>query len=284
MLLLPVLLVLLLWNAPAAMDAASASFQLFATAVLPGLFPYMVLALMLASRLRRPVSPSLLILMGWCGGSPAGARLLREANGLSRQQQRFIAIACGTMSPMFLMGTIPRWTGSAITGPVLLAAVLLGGLLTGFAALRVDKALHAKPAPQPMNLPTAAPAPLTFGQAVEQAARTMLLVCGTMAMLRIAATLAGWLLKPWPGLHLAFTTLLEVTCGAQAIANLQLPLALRTALLAGATGFGGMAVLMQNRAVLPPGVLSLPEQLCWQAVHGLLSFLLALGMMVVAGS
>ena len=70
------------------------------------------------------------------------------------------------------------------------------------------------------------------------------------------------------------------------IAALPLPLAVRTALMAAATGFGGMAILMQNRAVLQQGagyVPGLAAQMLWQAVHGSVSGLLALGLMQLWG-
>ena len=58
------------------MDAASAACRLFVQSVLPGLFPYMVLSLMLVSRMGAAMPRWLLVLLGWCGGSPTGARLL----------------------------------------------------------------------------------------------------------------------------------------------------------------------------------------------------------------
>ena len=106
----------------------------------------------------------------------------------------------------------------------------------------------------------------------------MLLVCGTMVMLRVFAALAA---EGFPRFALPLVTLLEVTTGAAEIAALPLPLPLRTAIIAGATGFGGAASVMQNRALYPAGLFSLPEQLLWQALHGALSFLLALGAMLL---
>ena len=44
---------------------------------------------------------------------------------------------------------------------------------------------------------------------------------------------------------------------------------------------GGMAVLLQNRASYPKGLVSLGEQALWQALHGAASFLLALGLMLL---
>ena len=53
------------------------------------------------------------------------------------------------------------------------------------------------------------------------------------------------------------------------------------AMLAGASGFGGLAIILQNRAFYGKDLLSLPAQIAWQAVHGGISFLLALGMMLL---
>ena len=116
--------------------------------------------------------------------------------------------------------------------------------------------------------------PVSFARAVEDSARTMLLVCGTMTMLRVFATLTDFLPD---AMRLPLTTLLEVTTGAVTIANLPAPLPLRIALLSAATGFGGCAVIMQNRALYPPGLMRLGEQLAWQALHGVISGTLALG-------
>ena len=129
----------------------------------------------------------------------------------------------------------------------------------------------------------APPCALPLGQAVEQTARTMLLVCGTMVMLRVLASLLTETLdRIAPALTLPIITLMEVTTGTIRIAALPLPLALRTAIMAGATGFGGMASVMQNRAVWPRGLMSLPEQILWQGVHGGASFLIALGLMLLS--
>ena len=260
----------LLLRAETTMTAASAACRLFVTAVMPGLFPYMVLSQMTVSRVKRP-SPLLVMLLGWGGGSPTGARLLPMCAGLSRREQVRLAVSSATMSPMFLLGTVGGWLESGAAGVVCLGSVIAGGWAAGSISgwfCREDataSALHAEFTP------------LSFGAAVEQSARTMLLVCGTMVMLRVFAALASLVLPH--ALILPVTTLLEVTTGAVEIAGLPLPLPWRTALIAGATGFGGMAILMQNRAVYPAGFLPLWQQMLWQAVHGGISFLLALGMM-----
>lgn len=270
--LLALLMLVLLMRSATAMAAASAACRLFVTAVLPGLFPYMVLSLMLVSRVKR-LSPALLMLLGWGGGSPTGARLLTGCAGLSRREQVRLAVSCATMSPMFLLGTVGGWLGSSVAGTVVLLSVLIGGWLTGHVAARFTRDDPIAPSAKAEALP------MSLGVAVEQAARTMLLVCGTMVMLRVLSALAAEVLPPM--LTLPVLTLLEVTTGAVEIAALPLPLSLRTALLSGAAGFGGMAILLQNRSVYPAGMLSIGQQILWQGLHGAFSFVMGLGMMLL---
>jgi len=254
----------MLLRSGAAMEAASQACQLFVQSVLPGLFPYMTLSLMLVSRMGALPGWGILLL-GWCGGSPTGARLMAQ-RGLRNKR---LAVSCATMSPMFLLGTLGSWLRSPAAGACILLAVVAGGFLTGLMVRRGDA-----------GQASTEPAPLSFGAAVEAAARTMLMVCGTMVMLRVLAAL----LTEYAGaMALPITTLLEVTTGAKAIAELPLPAPLRTALMAGATGMGGAAVLMQNRACYPEGFMPLWEQALWQGVHGMVSFVLGLGISLMAG-
>lgn len=247
------------------MDAASEACRLFVTSVLPGLFPYMTFSLMLVSRMPQRMPGWLIMLLGWCGGSPTGARMLAQ-RGLADKR---VAVSCATMSPMFLLGTLGRWLGSPAAGACILVSVVLGGFLTGLMVRGGSTAQSGQTA-----------APLPFGEAVTAAAKTMLMVCGTMVMLRVLSALVAEFAGP---LALPLTTLLEVTTGAQAIAELPLPLPLRTALMAGATGLGGAAILMQNRACYPPGLMPVWEQALWQLAHGVISFGLALGLMLLWG-
>lgn len=261
----------LLWRPEVTMAAASGALRLFVASVLPGLFPYMVLSLMLASRCGGRLPMWGAVLLGWGGGSPTGARLLACSGGGRRQQVR-MAVTCATMSPMFLLGTLGAWLGSRRAGVILLLSVLASAAVTGAAAgccCRGEGRAAVAPSITPLSL----------GRAVESAASTMLMVAGTMVMLRVFAAFAGMALPGWWGLLAC--TLLEVTTGTAEIARLPLPLALRTALCAGATGFGGAAVMLQNRTVYPPGLMRWPVQCLWQAVHGALAFLTALGLMLL---
>lgn len=272
--LLVTVMIAVLLRPAGAMDSVSAACRLFVTAVLPGLLPYMVLSSMLVSRMRSQKA-WVLTLLGWCGGSPTGARLTAMSPGLTARQRRFVTVATATMSPMFLLGTCGTWLGSARAGFALLTGVLVGGGLTGaLAAIFPGREGQG-------DIGTGSQTPLTLGAAVEQTARTLLTVCGTMAIWRMLADMVSRLMPAWA---LPVTTLMEVTTGVSEMAALPLPLAWRTALIAGATGFGGAAILAQNRAALSPAeAMPLTQQLFWQAVHGGISFLLTLGLMLLCG-
>ena len=270
--LLTVLLITLLLHPAEVMNAASAACGLFVRSVMPGLLPYMILSQMLVSRIRQ-MKPVLIVLLGWGGGSPAGGRLLGLCPGLDARRRAELAVCCSTMSPMFLLGTVGAWLGFPSAGTCALGAVLAGGWIAGRLAGRVPRRADDSAMTKP-------PTPLTLGEAADQTARTLLTVCATMALMRVLAELAaGAVAGISPALRLVLLTLMEVSGGAAEIAALPLPLPLRTALIAGAAGFGGAAILLQNRSVWPRGLMSLLEQLLWQAVHGAASFLIALGLM-----
>lgn len=264
------MMALLLFRSAETMAAAEAACALFVKSVLPGLFPYLVLSQMLVSRFGCGMKPAVLMLLGWCGGSPTGARLLSMRGTDSPRVQKALAVSCATMSPMFLLGTIGNWLNSRAAGAIVLLSVLAGGFCAGRLAARVGKSPSEAAAS-----PCAAAQPLSFARAVEESARTMLLVCGTMLLLRVFAALTDLLPE---ACRLPMTTLLEVTTGAVQLAQLPIPLPLRLALLSAATGFGGCAVVMQNRALYPAGLMRLGEQLAWQALHGALSGVIALGL------
>lgn len=262
-----VLIIWMLARTDVAMDAASDACRLFVTCVMPGLLPYMTLSQMLITRIGRPMPASAVILIGWGGGSPTGAALLHHGEGLPAAVKRRIAVSCATMSPMFLLGTLSGWLSSRAAAFCIFAGVLAGGWLAG--------RLAGKSSGFRVEVPKR---PVSFGTAVESVMRTMLLVCGTMAVLRMTAALITDVLPPASPVILPITTLLEVTTGAQVIAGLPLPLHIRAAILAAATGFGGAAIILQNHAVMPEDTLGLIPQILWQALHAVFSFLITLGL------
>ena len=255
------------------LQAAADACALFARSVLPGLYPYMILLLVALDRLPAQAPYPLLVALGWGAGSPCGAKICAARQGrMDPRALRRLTVCCGTMSPMFLYGTLGQWLQSPRAGLCVLLAVLVGGL-TASAALPGGGESR-----QP-SLAFSQAAPLSLGAAVEKASITLLTVCGCMVLGNVLSALLPALLPGLPqGARLGIACLAEVTTGSRALALLPLPLELRVALLSGETGFGALAILLQNRALGPRGLMPLWAQLGFQLLHGLLSALVGYGL------
>lgn len=255
------------------LQAAADACALFARSVLPGLYPYMILLLVALDRLPAQAPYPLLVALGWGAGSPCGAKICAARQGrMDPRTLRRLTVCCGTMSPMFLYGTLGQWLQSPRAGLCILLAVLAGGL-TASAALPGGEASR-----QP-SLAFSQAAPMSLGAAMEKASITLLTVCGCMVLGNVLSALLPALLPGLPsGVRLGIACLAEVTTGSRALALLPLPLELRVALLSGETGFGALAILLQNRALGPRGVMPLWAQLGFQLLHGLLSALVGYGL------
>lgn len=255
------------------LQAAADACALFARSVLPGLYPYMILLLVALDRLPAQAPYPLLVALGWGAGSPCGAKICAARQGrMDPRALRRFTVCCGTMSPMFLYGTLGQWLQSPRAGLCILLAVLAGGLA----------ASAALPGGGESRQPSSAfsqAAPMSLGAAVEKASITLLTVCGCMVLGNVLSALLPALLPGLPpGARLGIACLAEVTTGSRALALLPLPLELRVALLSGETGFGALAILLQNRALGPRGLMPLWAQLGFQLLHGLLSALVGYGL------
>ena len=263
---------LLLLRPGIALDAAGEACRLFALSVLPGLYPYMILLLLALAHLPAQAPFGALVALGWGAGSPCGAKICRARQDLwPPRRLRRLAVCCGTMSPMFLYGTLGRWLHNEAAGLCVLLAVWGGGWLAA-------QTIRPAPAPPRRAAPPPAP-PLTLGMAVEQASIALLTVCGCMVLGNVYSALIPALLPGLPqSVRLGISCLLEVTCASQRLVQLPLPLPLRVGLLSGETGFGALALLLQNRALGPHGLWPLRQQLGFQLLHGLLSALTGYGL------
>ena len=255
------------------LQAAADACALFARSVLPGLYPYMILLLVALDRLPAQAPYPLLVALGWGAGSPCGAKICAARQGrMDPRALRRLTVCCGTMSPMFLYGTLGQWLQSPRAGLCILLAVLAGGLAASVALPGGGESR------QPSSAFSQA-APMSLGAAVEKASITLLTVCGCMVLGNVLSALLPALLPGLPqGARLGIACLAEVTTGSCALALLPLPLELRVALLSGETGFGALAILLQNRALGPRGLMPLWAQLGFQLLHGLLSALVGYGL------
>lgn len=139
-------LLCLLFTAPARYaEACIQGMALWAKAVLPALFPFLILtglltklgaAQKLADRLSPltekiglPGSAAYCLLVSLLSGYPVGSRTvadLYKGGAITREQAKRMSVLCSTSGPMFLVGSVGgAMFGSAAAGAVLLAVHLL---------------------------------------------------------------------------------------------------------------------------------------------------------------
>ncbi len=281
-----------------AAQAAADACLLWATAVLPSLFPFLVCMLWITgsihSKEKGGISRLLglpkiflpVLAQGLFAGSPGGARLSQELDikddpGKKAALQRF-ALYAGTMSPMFFVGTLGGWLHNPALGWVLLLSHWLGALITGqlsrllFPCHPLDAGKDEKAGGTP-----------ALSRVVSSAAMTMLMVCGLMMLGSAAAAMVQSLLPGAPdGILAGLQAFLEVTAGCSRLLSLAMPQALpalRPALLCAAASFGGMSILLQNYAFLQQDGVPLAFLLLGRLCHGFLSFCLCLLLSPLAG-
>ena len=162
-------LLCLLLTAPARYaEACIQGMALWAKAVLPALFPFLILtglltklgaAQKLADRLSPltekiglPGSAAYCLLVSLLSGYPVGSRTvadLYKGGAITREQAKRMSVLCSTSGPMFLVGSVGgAMFGSAAAGAVLLAAHLL-------AVIGVYLALYFAKWRKERNAPTA---------------------------------------------------------------------------------------------------------------------------------
>lgn len=239
---------------------------LFAHAVLPGLFPFLTVMLLITSRLKRGAGFFPMAMMGLVAGSPAGARLSAFGSFTPKGYRAFVLLT-GVMSPMFLLGTVPLWL-KGYGMPVLLAT-WLGAFVTAGLSL-------AFPARSCVLLENEN-GRLSLSEAVNRAAQTMLSVCGCMVMGSCLGLMAEKYIPMQNALlKAAVQGILEVTKGVRDLSDISFVdgrvLAAWTAAL---VSFGGVSLQMQNFSFYKKGAMPMVPYLLLKGLHAGLAFLFA---------
>ncbi|MDR1600314.1 MAG: hypothetical protein LBS11_10680 [Oscillospiraceae bacterium] len=291
--LIAALVILALLDPATVTDAARRSCQTWAESVMPSLFPFVALSLLLVSSLNALNLPcttltSLSVALGMIGGSPSGARLLAQLQNqtggkLSKRSIQRAAACVTTASPMFILATLTNWLGtSRFVGLTMLVSHILAALLAGLVCVswtrrwpddESTRYYSARDSARDTeNQPPSPAKPLTLSEAVTQAAAAMFSVCGCMVLFNAAVAVAASRLALSPMAAAVMASLLEMAGGCARIAGLGLPTAAAAPMICAAVTFGGASVFTQNAAFLSKAGVRLPIQLAARAVGGLLAW------------
>ena len=172
---------------------ARSALRLCAELILPSLFPFFVLSILLCKlglpallgRLLSPAAARLFgvsgagvsaLFIGLCGGYPMGAAYIAEMYGdgsIGREEAERLLGFCNNSGPAFIVG-----------GLLLYAVHISAAVITGLLLPR-KRVSAAAPAPRAKPLPFSAALP----QAVRQAVSSVLAVCGFVVCFTVLAGL-----------------------------------------------------------------------------------------------
>ncbi len=258
--------------------------SLSALAVIPALFPHLVLSDLLMGcmggsgrpcsllmRLRLPPCAPLVFAVGGLCGFPVGARLTGElaARGDISQDsaQDLAAFTCNT-GPAFVLGA----AGSALFGSVKIGAVLFAAeMLSALLCLLLTAPLRQTPLPAHEQLPERA---VSFVEAVKRASQTCLFVCGFILFFSV---ICGFLRLFFPVPFPFLAPFLEVGNAAKAAAavNVHAPVTARL-IAVFSVSFGGLSAALQSALCLKEYGISFGGYLPRKLLQGMLSIVLFL--------
>lgn len=275
----------LILDSRTALTGAVTGLELCLKTVIPSLFPFFVLSILLTDtitgiRLRflRPIGklcgiPSggeSILLIGFLGGYPVGAHCISRAYAagqLSKEDAHRMLGFCSNAGPAFLFGMVgPLFESKsvpfALWGIHILSALLAGTVLPG------RHGHIATEVPQ-KHLP--------IGQALQQSIKVMANICGWVVLFRVVLSFAHrcflWLLSQTG--QVLFSGFLELSNGCFDLTSIQND-GIRFLLASIFLGFGGVCVGMQTISVTTQAGLStglyFPGKVLQAAISALLAF------------
>ena len=265
----------LIFASPQVISCARDALKLCAELIMPSLFPFFVLSILLSKlglpnllgRLLAPAASRLFgvsgagasaLFVGLCGGYPMGAAYIAEMFGsgaIGKEEAERLLGFCNNSGPAFIVGAVGAGIfGSPSVGLALYGIHILAAVLTGLLLRKKGSSPSASvPAAEPLPFSAALP------QAVRQAVSAALSVCGFVVCFTVLAGLldaVGWFsllsgrLSALTGAELHFsrallTGILELGSGVGTMRGLSVS-PVNLALAAGMLGWGGISVHFQT--------------------------------------
>ena len=248
-------MLLLILDTKTAMNAVADAVDICLRTVIPSLFPFFIISIMLTGMLQDcsssfmqplgqllgiPNGCEVIFIIGLLGGYPVGAKSIAQAynaGALSKAQTARLLGFCCNAGPAFLFGMAGRLFDQIYIPWVLWGIHLLAALIVGIILPRLSQE-NGKILP---------PARISLPEAVEQSVKTMGCVCGWIVLFRvIIAFMQRWFLWLLPlEAEVLFVGLLELANGCLSLNQILNP-GLRFILCAIMLSFGGICVYAQT--------------------------------------
>ena len=275
-------MLLLILDARTGFQGAAEGIRLCISSVIPSLFPFFVLSMVLTGAIAGsiwrglrplgrlcglPKGAESLLVVGLMGGYPVGAQSIAQAyraGSLNEQDARRMLGFCSNAGPAFVFGILGSmfstpWAAWLLWIIHILSAIAVGIILPGRSSRTA-----VPPAGQTLSLP----------EAVERSLKIMAGVCGWVVLFRmILAILNRWMLWMLPqNAQIAAAGLLELTNGCFRLPSIE-EQGLRFLLASGFLACGGICVTMQTLSVT--GALGLGQYIPGKLLQTGISLVLA---------
>lgn len=275
-------MLVLILDGKTALQGAKEGVELCLRTLIPSLFPFFVLSILLTASLTglripllRPVGKAchipagmeFLLAIGLLGGYPVGAQNVAQAyrtGHLSRRDAQRLLAFCNNAGPAFLFGIIGPFFSSPRVPWILWGIHMLSTLIVGMILPAEEAPANALPGTQSLSL----------SQALEKAVKVMALVCGWVVLMRMVLTILDrWIFWALPvSLQVFLSGILELSNGCIQLSRIDSE-GLRFIFAAVFLAFGGLCVTMQTASVADG--LSLRTYFPGKLLQTLVSFLLA---------
>lgn len=277
-------MVILILDAKTALSGAAEGIRLCLQTVIPSLFPFLFLSILLTQSLnavpipfpgilRRwmciPKGGEYLYWIGMLGGYPVGAQSIALAcrqGKLSPFDAARMLPFCNNAGPAFLFGMgavlFEDWRICLLLWLIVIISSLLLGIITA-------------PGKQEHFISDNC-APPRFSNSMAGAVKSMAQICGWVVLFRVMLCFGEqwifWLL-PETG-QVILSGLLEITNGCCKLSEIQ-PMGLRFLLMAVFLGFGGICVTLQTSSVISETDITMTEYCRGKLLQGCICLLLS---------
>lgn len=247
-------LLLLILDAKTALLGAAEGMELCIKSIVPSLFPFFVLSILLTGALtgaqipflrplgkllRMPRGSESIFLIGILGGYPVGAQAVAQSN-ISKAEARRMLGFCSIAGPSFLFGIVAMKLSDPAAPWALWLIHILSAVLTGILL----------PGGSYSTQVTTNKTEISLTDAVRKAIKILASVCAWVILFRIVIAFLTrwvlWILPDW--LRITLCGILELAngcCTLDGITNEALRFTICSAILA----FGGLCVAMQTASV-----------------------------------
>ena len=237
---------------------ASEGLRLCIQVLIPSLFPFIFLSILLTGSLSGrkisvlqplgrlcgiPKGAEVLFLTGILGGYPTGAQAVAhawETGCISKRQAGRMLGFCNNAGPSFLFGIIASQFSSKATVWALWLIHILSAVFAGMILPNKSQGQVSMDTSTPITLP----------QAAKKALVSMAQICGWVILSKVMLCfLERWILWLFPNsVQMLFTGILELANGSWALNEISKE-GLRFIICCGILSFGGLCVMMQTVSV-----------------------------------